>query len=153
MPFYEYECAHCKFYKEVMQKVSDAPLKKCPSCGKNALKKLVSAPVFRLKGAGWYETDFKSDKEEKRNLADKEPDKKDATDTKEAAKDVKTDAKPADKAAEGKAKEAKPADSKPATESKSAAEGGGQRRGTKSARKSVTKAAVKAKPAARKKRR
>ena len=73
MPFYEYECANCKFYKEVMQKVSDAPLKKCPSCGKNALKKLVSAPVFRLKGAGWYETDFKSDKEHKRNLAEKEP--------------------------------------------------------------------------------
>ena len=55
MPFYEYECANCKFYKEVMQKVSDAPLKKCPSCGKNTLKKLVSAPVFRLKGAGWYD--------------------------------------------------------------------------------------------------
>ena len=69
MPFYEYECANCKFYKEVMQKVSDPPLKKCPSCGKNALKKLVSAPVFRLKGAGWYETDFKSDQESKRNLA------------------------------------------------------------------------------------
>ena len=83
MPFYEYECANCKFYKEVMQKVSDAPLKKCPSCGKNALKKLVSAPVFRLKGAGWYETDFKSDKEQKRNLADKEPDKKEAADVKD----------------------------------------------------------------------
>src|SRR5579862_9818533 len=65
MPFYEYECQACKFYTEVMQKISDAPLVKCPSCGKRALKKLVSAPVFRLKGAGWYETDFKSDKENK----------------------------------------------------------------------------------------
>jgi putative FmdB family regulatory protein len=69
MPFYEYECANCKFYIEEMQKISDPPLTKCPSCGKEALKKLVSAPNFRLKGAGWYETDFKSDKEDKRNLA------------------------------------------------------------------------------------
>jgi putative FmdB family regulatory protein len=69
MPFYEYECQSCKFYAEVMQKISDPPLLKCPSCGKRTLKKLVSAPVFRLKGGGWYETDFKSDKEEKRNLA------------------------------------------------------------------------------------
>ncbi|MBV8496920.1 MAG: zinc ribbon domain-containing protein, partial [Gammaproteobacteria bacterium] len=74
MPFYEYECQACRFYTEVMQKITDAPLVKCPSCGKRRLKKLVSAPVFRLKGAGWYETDFKSDKEAKRNLlgADKE---------------------------------------------------------------------------------
>jgi putative FmdB family regulatory protein len=74
MPFYEYECQACKYYTEVMQKITDAPLAKCPSCGKRQLKKLVSAPVFRLKGAGWYETDFKSDKDNKRNLvgADKE---------------------------------------------------------------------------------
>jgi putative FmdB family regulatory protein len=69
MPFYEYECQSCKFYVEEMQKISDPPLVKCPSCGKRTLRKLVSAPVFRLKGSGWYETDFKSDKEDKRNLA------------------------------------------------------------------------------------
>jgi putative FmdB family regulatory protein len=69
MPFYEYECQSCKFYAEVMQKISDPPLAKCPSCGKRTMKKLISAPVFRLKGSGWYETDFKSDKEGKRNLA------------------------------------------------------------------------------------
>lgn len=69
MPFYEYECSSCKFYLEVMQKISESPLRKCPSCGKNTLKKLVSAPAFRLKGEGWYETDFKSDKEDRRNLA------------------------------------------------------------------------------------
>src|SRR5450631_1407050 len=120
MPVYEYECTHCKFYKEVMQKVSDEPLKKCPSCGRSSLKKLVSAPVFRLKGAGWYETDFKSDKEQKRNLADKEPDKKEAgeskeaADSKEAGKEGKSEVKPAEKAAEGGAKDAKPAESKPA---------------------------------------
>ena len=61
MPIYEYECSHCRYYFEVIQKLSDARLKKCPSCGKNTLKKLISAPVFRLKGSGWYETDFKSD--------------------------------------------------------------------------------------------
>src|SRR5580658_807675 len=69
MPFYEYECSNCRFYVEVLQKISEPPLKKCPSCGKSALKKLVSAPVFRLKGSGWYETDFKSDQDGRRNLA------------------------------------------------------------------------------------
>jgi putative FmdB family regulatory protein len=122
MPFYEYECQACKFYTEVMQKISDAPLSKCPSCGKRRLKKLVSAPVFRLKGGGWYETDFKSDKEAKRNLvgADKEEaPKSDAKDAKPA--DAKpADAKPADakpgepKSAEAKATEAKPSPTKSA---------------------------------------
>jgi len=69
MPFYEYECPSCRHVAEVMQKISDAPLKKCPSCGKAGIRRLISAPVFRLKGSGWYETDFKSDKEGKRNLA------------------------------------------------------------------------------------
>jgi putative FmdB family regulatory protein len=69
MPIYEYQCAACDYYLEVMQKISDGPLKKCPSCGRSRLKRLISAPVFRLKGSGWYETDFKSDKEGKRNLA------------------------------------------------------------------------------------
>src|ERR1700742_617456 len=87
MPFYEYECSNCRFYVEVLQKLSDQPLKKCPSCGKNALKKLVSAPVFRLKGSGWYETDFKSDQEGKRNLAGADKD--------ESSSDKKPDAKPA----------------------------------------------------------
>ncbi len=77
MPFYEYQCRSCQYYVEVMQKITDAPLKKCPSCGRMTLVKLISAPVFRLKGSGWYETDFKSDKEAKRNLAagDTEPSK------------------------------------------------------------------------------
>jgi len=74
MPFYEYECPSCKYYAEVLQKITEKPLKKCPSCGKAGFKKLVSAPVFRLKGSGWYETDFKSDKEGKRNLAGAERD-------------------------------------------------------------------------------
>jgi predicted nucleic acid-binding Zn ribbon protein len=73
-----------------MQKVNDTPLKKCPECGKPALQRLMSAPVFRLKGSGWYETDFKSDDENKRNLAEKpeseaEPAK--ATEAKDDKKD------------------------------------------------------------------
>jgi putative FmdB family regulatory protein len=110
MPFYEYECQSCKFYTEVLQKISDAPLVKCPSCGKNKLKKLVSAPVFRLKGGGWYETDFKSDKENKRNLAVE----KDADSSSSAA-----ESKVADTKADASAPAATPAESK-GTESKAA---------------------------------
>jgi putative FmdB family regulatory protein len=108
MPFYEYECEACKYYAEVMQKISDAPLTRCPSCGKDALKKLLSVPVFRLKGAGWYETDFKSDKETRRNLhgAEKE----------EAKAESKTEAKEAKPAVEAKeSKEAKPQEAKAST--------------------------------------
>jgi putative FmdB family regulatory protein len=105
MPFYEYECPHCGYRDEVLQKITDKPLAKCPSCGKKGLKKLMSAPVFRLKGSGWYETDFKSDKENKRNLAgaDKDEAKAEAkTETKtEAAKPEapKPESKPAEKPA------------------------------------------------------
>jgi putative FmdB family regulatory protein len=66
MPIYEYRCDACGHELEVLQKVSETPLQECPECGKQALKKLVSAAGFRLKGSGWYETDFKRDK--KRNL-------------------------------------------------------------------------------------
>ena len=107
MPFYEYECSSCKFYSEVMQKITDAPLKKCPSCGKNTLKKLVSVPNFRLKGAGWYETDFKSEKETKRNLAETGGEAKEAKEGE--AKEAK-EAKP--EAAEAKAADTKPAETK-----------------------------------------
>ena len=71
MPFYEYQCKSCGHDLEAMQKISDPPLKKCPQCGKSQLRRLMSAPVFRLKGGGWYETDFKGDQDNKRNLADR----------------------------------------------------------------------------------
>ena len=103
MPFYEYECQSCKFYAEVMQKISDPPLVKCPSCGKRTMQKLISAPVFRLKGSGWYETDFKSDKEGKRNLA------VEREESKPAAEESKSETKAP--AAEGTAA-AKPAEPK-----------------------------------------
>lgn len=62
MPIYEYQCESCGNELEKIQKISDPPLTDCPECGKSALKKLVSASSFRLKGSGWYETDFKDKK-------------------------------------------------------------------------------------------
>ncbi len=59
MPIYEYRCASCGHRLEAMQKMADAPLTDCPECSQPALKKLISAVGFRLKGGGWYETDFK----------------------------------------------------------------------------------------------
>ena len=60
MPIYEYQCEQCGHKLEKLQKISDEPLKTCPQCGNQSLKKLVSAAAFRLKGGGWYETDFKT---------------------------------------------------------------------------------------------
>ncbi len=93
MPFYEYECQSCKYYLEVMQKISDAPLTKCPSCGKKTLIKLISAPVFRLKGSGWYETDFKTEKERQRNLAGAEREESKPAESTETAKPAEAPAK------------------------------------------------------------
>jgi putative FmdB family regulatory protein len=109
MPFYEYECPKCGYHDEVLQKITDKPLTKCPSCHKPGLRKLMSAPVFRLKGSGWYETDFKSDKENKRNLAG--PDKEESKS--ESKADTKPEAKPEVKSDSAKSEVSKPAASKP----------------------------------------
>jgi putative FmdB family regulatory protein len=132
MPFYEYQCGACGKTHEAMQKVSDPPLRKCPACGKSRLRKLMSAPIFRLKGSGWYETDFKSDQEKKRNLAvDKDDSAKTEVAKPEAAKPeakadtpkadtTKTDAPKAEPAKkESKAEAPKAADSKRASRSAS----------------------------------
>ena len=75
MPIYEYKCSACDHELERLQKMSDEPLKDCPECGKPNLVKMISAAGFRLKGSGWYETDFKSG--DKKNVADsKKPDSK-----------------------------------------------------------------------------
>jgi putative FmdB family regulatory protein len=140
MPFYEYQCRACGHELEALQKVSDPVLKKCPSCGKNQLTKLVSAPVFRLKGGGWYETDFKSEGEQKRNLAGGEDASESKAETK--SEDSKsTDAKPAEKA------ETKPAESKPAEK---VAASGSSRSTPKAAAKAAAKPKVKAKPVKKK---
>jgi putative FmdB family regulatory protein len=87
MPIYEYRCDACGHEKEVLQRMSDKPLAKCPKCGKRRFHKLVSAAGFQLKGTGWYATDFK-------NSGAKKP----------AAKPDKAESKP-DKPADGSTKE------------------------------------------------
>ena len=123
MPFYEYQCSSCGHRHEELQKISDRPLRKCPDCGRNTLKRLVSAPVFRLKGGGWYETDFKGAKENQRNLAgDKEPVAEKPKEEKPAAATTDSTAKPADAAkAAPAADKPKPTGPKPATTRKTAA--------------------------------
>lgn len=59
MPIYAYRCESCGFEKDVLQKMSDAPLTQCPHCEKDAFRKQVTAAGFQLKGSGWYVTDFR----------------------------------------------------------------------------------------------
>ena len=66
MPIYAYACQQCDHTLDALQKIADEPLVDCPQCGESALKRLLSAPRFRLKGKGWYETDFKD--KNQRNL-------------------------------------------------------------------------------------
>ena len=74
MPIYEYKCGSCGHSLEALQKISEGPLLDCPVCGASSLQKLVSAASFRLKGGGWYETDFKTG--DKKQLADSGGDSK-----------------------------------------------------------------------------
>ncbi|MGB5735758.1 MAG: FmdB family zinc ribbon protein [Thiohalocapsa sp.] len=90
MPIYAYRCEDCGHELDALQKISDAPLTECPECGASALKKQITAAAFRLKGAGWYETDFKKDG--KKNLHE-------------------TREQPAAKAGDGKAEKTDKADS------------------------------------------
>jgi len=136
MPIYEYRCAACGHHLEALQKMSEGPLRKCPDCGKSQLRRLVSAPQFRLKGSGWYETDFKGDKETKRNLLGRdshESESKSDTASETSAKDEAKKEVAAAKTDGGGDKAAKPK----ATTVKSAAHGkkrSVKARGRKSAR-------------------
>ena len=67
MPIYEYKCNTCDHQFEILQKINDVPAKTCPECNSHNLRKLVSAATFKLKGTGWYETDFKTKKPKKDN--------------------------------------------------------------------------------------
>jgi len=102
MPIYEYQCQSCGHRLEKLQRLSDAPLTDCPDCHAAALRRLVSAAAFRLKGSGWYETDFKKDG--KKNLHEaggsdaSAPAKSEPSPAKEAAtttEATKTESKPA----------------------------------------------------------
>jgi len=71
MPIYAYQCQACGHDLEAIQKISDPQLTECPECHKAELKKMLTAPAFRLSGSGWYETDFKKDG--KKNIAGDKP--------------------------------------------------------------------------------
>jgi putative FmdB family regulatory protein len=84
LPIYEYACKECDHRLDALQKMADAPLVDCPSCGEPSLKRMLSAPRFRLKGQGWYETDFKKDNQ--RNIAGNKEPKKDKAAKKDTPK-------------------------------------------------------------------
>jgi putative FmdB family regulatory protein len=77
MPIYEYLCDSCGARIEALQKLSDKPLEDCSACGSPSLRKLVSAASFRLKGGGWYETDFKTGDKKKIAESDSQNNKSD----------------------------------------------------------------------------
>ena len=95
MPIYEYTCASCGHELEAIQKMSDAPLVDCPECGKPELKKNVSAAGFRLKGTGWYETDFKGGGRKKEDKEHKQASDTDGKAAEKKSADNATDNKSA----------------------------------------------------------
>lgn len=113
MPIYEYRCGNCSHELEALQKISDSPLRKCPECGKLTLRRLISAPVFRLKGGGWYETDFKGG-DKKRNLV--ETSSSESSESSKSADSAKSDT--AAKADGATTETKKPADKPAASEVK-----------------------------------
>ena len=91
MPIYEYRCQSCGYEFDKLQRMSDAPLIDCPSCGESSLKKLVSAAGFRLKGSGWYETDFKNNSKKADSKNVKSPNGESDTETAETSTKAKTE--------------------------------------------------------------
>ncbi|HUO66293.1 MAG TPA: zinc ribbon domain-containing protein [Gammaproteobacteria bacterium] len=114
MPIYEYRCGSCSHELEALQKISDSPLRKCPQCGKLTLRRLISAPVFRLKGGGWYETDFKGEGDKKRNLVESSPSESSGSESGESSKSADSTKSDTSAKAEGAAKETKKPTEKPA---------------------------------------
>jgi putative FmdB family regulatory protein len=92
MPIYDFECRSCGERFERLQKLSDADPTVCPHCGKEEVKRRLTAPAFRLAGSGWYETDFKKEGDVKRNLAGKDdaPPSTPAADAKPEAREKST---------------------------------------------------------------
>ncbi len=144
MPIYEYQCLGCEHEFETIQKMSEAPLIQCPSCGKDLLRKKISAVAFRLKGGGWYETDFKSG--DKKNVASGSESNGEPSSKESSNSESKGDAKPggsaepkgSSSASEGAAKEKPGAAGKSSSEgdkksSKSGASSGSRQSDTKSA--------------------
>jgi putative FmdB family regulatory protein len=105
VPIYEYACKKCDHTLDALQKMSDDLLVDCPECGEPALRRLVSAPRFRLKGEGWYETDFKKDNQRNVLKSDTESAKSDKAESKPdkaESKPDKSEAKKTEKKTESK---------------------------------------------------
>lgn len=102
MPIYAFDCDACGHHFDRLQKLSDPDPETCPACGQSAVRRALTAPAFRLKGAGWYETDFKGEGEKKRNLAG------------EGEGGAKSESTPAAEAPKAEAKAESKAESKPA---------------------------------------
>lgn len=114
MPIYEYQCDQCDHGFDTIQKFSDAPLIICPECDQESLRKKISAPSFRLSGTGWYETDFKSDKEKKRNLAG---DRKNTSEKNTDSNNKKSAVEKSNSTSDSQAKNTAKCTSKPASKS------------------------------------
>ena len=109
MPIYAYRCEACGHALDALQKISDPPLTECPECGAAALKKQLTAAAFRLKGGGWYETDFKKDGKKNLHEAGDKAKETSADGDKGKAKDKPAEKPAADnKPAATPVKEAKP---------------------------------------------
>ena len=108
MPIYEYECTQCGHQLDALQGINELRLSECPACNKTSLKRLISAPNFRLKGKGWYETDFKTGN--RKNLVEN---KDDSSVKKDETKEDKTKENKTKKTPEknGKVKDKTPKDS------------------------------------------
>ena len=91
MPIYEYKCSECGHVMDALQGVNDSPLEVCPECSEKSLKKLISAPNFRLSGEGWYETDFKTGS--KKNIAENGKSETKKKESNEQSSDSKADKK------------------------------------------------------------
>lgn len=111
MPIYEYACRSCEHQFETIQKASEPTLTDCPACGEAALRKLLSAPVFRLKGSGWYETDFKTG-DRKNVVGNGESDKSESKAGDDKTKSADSAEGAAKKAGDSKIKDTKTTDSK-----------------------------------------
>ena len=94
MPIYAFECDSCGHQFDRLQRLSDADPTVCPECGAEQVRRQLTAPSFRLAGAGWYETDFKKDGDKKRNLVDKPEASGNFGSTDSAKAAPKSDAKP-----------------------------------------------------------
>lgn len=122
MPFYEYLCGACEHELEALQKISEEPLVFCPECGEKTLKKQISKAAFRLKGSGWYETDFKdSGKKKSADSSDtsKSSGKDSGTDSKSNSGQSNSDKGKASDSSDSKSSSSKESSSKSSSDSKS----------------------------------